>query len=1396
MSAHDSIDDGDGIAVIGLAGRFPGAPTVEAFWDNLRRGVESIRVFTQEELAASGVPEDERNAPGYVPAKPVLDDIAGFDAGYFGMSPREAALIDPQQRLFLEICVELLERAALGPGDRRERVAVYGGVSKNTYLMNNLLTHPELRRSPGALQVLGGNEKDYLATRVSHKLGLRGPSLTVQTACSSALVGVHMACQSLLSGESDYAIAGGVAVDVPHQAGYMYEPGGIFSPDGHCRAFDADARGTVFGQGAGAVLLQRLSDALDDGADVHAVIRGSAINNDGGQKAGFTAPSVEGQSAVIVEALVNAGVDPATVGYVEAHGTGTPLGDPIEVEALTRAFRLWTDRSGYCRIGSVKTNIGHLNAASGIAGLIKAVLAMRHREIPPSLHFTRPNPQIPFERTPFRVAGELTPWTAADGEPLRAGVSAFGIGGTNAHLVLESAPAQHPSPPAEGWQILPLSARTPAALADLARNVGRSLTERPDLELADVAHTLQSGRQRFARRAAVVARSLPEAARAVAEAAVRQPAAPDSRPSLVFVFPGQGVQYPELARELYAQEPVFRRELDECGQLLRGLGAADPRELLRADTSGTPALDVQRTEVAQPLLFSVEFALARLWASWGVQPDAVAGHSLGELTAAAVAGVLTRDDALRLVAERSRLTGRAPAGAMLAVACAVEDLPDPLPDGVETAAVNSAAQCVLTGPQPRIADAERRLAERGVRHRRMPGGYAFHSAAMRQAADELAVFARGLEPRPARIPIASNLTGDWLTEDEARSPAYWGRQLRHTVRFAECAGKLLTGPDRVFLEVGPGQTLSSFVRRHPSWSPARHRVAGPSLPDHRARPGGDDGEVVRRALGALWEAGVEPDWQALHPVRRRPVVLPTYPFERSRHWIEPLAHAPVTTADGPLPERRAPSAPQTTAPAAAAASEPARVRSVMEVFAAVLGVQGVEPHDDFFALGGQSLLGVELVARIQEATGVQLPLTAIFDKPTPAAVAELIENAERDGLEETLAGVGADSAQDVAIEDGLTPLAPRRDPDRPRAVLLTGASGFLGVFLLHELLRQTSAAVECLVRCADAAEGIERLADGLKRYGLLGSTDLSRVRVLPGDISQDRFGLPADEYRRVAGTVDAVYHNGAKVSFLEPYRLIRRTNVKAAREALRLCAEERLKPLHHVSTIAVFDCDSVTEAIVGEDHDLTAGRGFHGGYDESKWVAEQILGRARRRGFPVTIYRPGNIAGHSETGAVSDGHLVSAMIKGCVALGLAPDTDAYVDVVPVDYVSRALVHLSLRQSAEGSNFNLVNPAWVRWRQIADQLVRAGYPMRLVPLGEWREAIRARGDDGNPMRVFLPMLDERSLFSGRRYRSERTLAELAGSGITCPPLDDRLTATYIRGLVAAGELTPPAPGGTS
>ena len=910
MSQPDDAQPPQGIAIIGMAGRFPGARTLRQFWENLRNGVESISFFTDEELLASGVEPDLLRHESYVRAKGILDDVEGFDAAFFGFTPREAELLDPQHRVLLECAWEALEGAGYDPQGLGARTAVYVGSGTSAYLLSNLLPSAERLRKAGVLQALLFNDRDFLATRLSYKLDLRGPSILVQTACSTSLTAVHLACQSLLSGEADVALAGGVSIGVPVKDGYLYQEGSIASPDGHCRAFDARAGGSVAGDGVGLVVLKRLADALEDGDRIHAVIRGSAANNDGSAKVGYTAPSIEGQAEVITEALLMAGVEPGSIGYVEAHGSGTALGDPVEMMALTQAFRgAGSQGTGLCAVGSVKTNVGHCNTAAGVAGLIKAVLALEHGEIPPSLHYEQPNPQIDFAESPFFVNAALRPWPAGD-SPRRAGVSSFGMGGTNVHVILEEAPPRELCEPSRrSAHLLPVSARTPAALETAAANLAEWLTREPGVDLADVASTLQVGRRGFDHRRVVVARDAQDAAAALAEprraiSGAREGTA--ARP-VVFLFPGLGDQYVDMARELYETEEVFREQVDLCAETLiphlgfdlrqaifsegpaaprRESQALDLRALLRRDAApdDSAAARLARTDVAQPACFVVEYALARLLMTWGIAPEAMIGYSIGEYVAACLAGVLSLEDALFLVARRAKLIQDLPAGAMLAVPLPEAEVRPLLGEALSISATNGPHLTVVGGSAEAVDALARGLEGRGASTIRLQTTHAFHSSMMEPAVATFTVLARQVRMSPPRIPYLSNVTGAWITPTDLQDSAYWARHMRQTVRFAEGLAELLKDPARLLLEVGPGATLGALARQHPA-APAA-LVAASTL--RRASESRSDVEHLLEAVGRLWAAGAEVDWKALwNGERRQRVELPTYPFERQRCWIDP-----------------------------------------------------------------------------------------------------------------------------------------------------------------------------------------------------------------------------------------------------------------------------------------------------------------------------------------------------------------------------------------------------------------------------------------------------------------------------------------------------------------------------
>ncbi|MCF3650813.1 SDR family NAD(P)-dependent oxidoreductase [Synoicihabitans lomoniglobus] len=862
------------IAVIGMACRFPGAPDLAAFLDLLRSGREGITHFTVEELIAAGLDPKLVNRPDYVRANAVLPEPGRFDAAFFGYTPREAELLDIQQRAFLETAWTAVEHAGYDPTQLTGPCGVFAGSGLNTYLLHQIAANPAAIASAGEFQVMIANDKDHLATRVAYKLNLTGPGLTVQTACSTSLVAVHLACQSLLSGESEVALAGGVSIRVPQTTGYLHQEGMILSADGHCRAFDADASGTVGGNGVGAVLLKRASDAIADGDSIHAIVRGSAINNDGAAKVGYTAPGLDGQATVIAEALAVAEVDPDDIGYVETHGTGTKLGDPLEVAALTKAFRRGTKRTGFCALGAVKTNVGHLDAAAGIAGFIKTVLTLRERTFFPTLHYRRANPQIDFPRSPFRVATNLADWSAPSHQTRRAGVSSFGIGGTNVHMVLEEAPSvaspTNRDTPVSS-QLFVVSARTAEGRDELAS----ALPAFPlDGHARDAAFTLATGRKAFSARAALVGACV-----ASAQEISRDHA--DRPRSVAFLFPGQGAQTPGMAAGLYDQDPEFRAVIDRGAMTLQPhLNGRDIRPLLLGSPDDTAAAaTLTRTSITQPALFLVSHALAQRWLALGVEPTVMLGHSIGEWVAACLAGVFSVEDALSLVALRGRTMEAQPAGAMLAVNLAETAIRENLPAGLTIAAVNAPDQTVLSGPTDSIEAHATRLQAQGVTALRLRTSHAFHSAAMQPAADALEAALRRITlHRPSR-PWISNVTGTWITDDEAISPGYWARQLREPVRFSDGVETLLAQGPTVFLEVGPGRTATGLVRRHADWNDS-HRVVASLPPPATAAS-------LLPALGQLWCTGGAVDWHQFYAGEtRRRVPLPTYPFGGDVYWID------------------------------------------------------------------------------------------------------------------------------------------------------------------------------------------------------------------------------------------------------------------------------------------------------------------------------------------------------------------------------------------------------------------------------------------------------------------------------------------------------------------------------
>jgi len=979
------------IAIIAMAGRFPGAADVETFWRNLCAGEESISFFSPDELDRS-IPAAMRNDPAYVPARGVIDGVEEFDAAFFGIAPREAELMDPQQRIFLELCWECMERAGHVPDAQTVPVGVFGGMYNATYFQHHLQPRPELIDRLGAFQVMLANEKDYLATRVAHRLNLTGPAVSLNTACSTSLVAICQALDALRAGRCGMALAGGVSITCPPRSGYLAQEGTMLSADGHTRSFSGDATGTVFSDGAAVVLLKRLSAALADGDPIHALIRGGAVNNDGGTKASFMAPSSAGQAAVIAMAHADAGVEARSISYVEAHGTATPIGDPIELEGLTRAFRHGTGDVDFCRLGSVKSNVGHLVMAAGAAGVIKTALALAERRLPASLNYSGPNPSIDFAGSPFTVNDRLCEWVADNG-PLRAGVSSFGVGGTNAHVVMEEPPARPASETAEGPQLLVLSARSAHALGAATANLAKHLADQPGLNLADVAWTLASGRKAFAHRVGLVAADLPEAISRLTSLETTAAVAasnPARSCEVVFLFPGQGAQYAGMGRELYASEPAYRCAFDACADMLRDELGFDLRERVFADDAEA----LLPTAVTQPATFAVEYSLAMLWMHLGLTPVAMIGHSVGEFVAATLAGVFELKDALHLVARRGALMQALATGGMLSVRLPLAALEARLPADLSLAAENAPGACVVAGTHEAVATFQAALEADGIACRPLRTSHAFHSAMMDPVLAPFGAEVEAVALRAPRLPLVSTATGDWLVGDEAISAAYWTNHLRRPVRFSAALGRVLEASARVLLEVGPRATLSTLARQHLGAQRSQLTTLA-SLGDSP----GTELAALRQATGQLWCRGVAIDPGQFDRRRaRRRLLLPTYPFERQRYWVEARANqAPAPAAISPLQPIAPPQSMELPMQKPAAPDTSRRTNLVAQLKSAFEDVAGFDMGDadgatHFMELGLDSLMLTQMALHLSKVFPVKITFRQLMtDYATLDRLAEWID---------------------------------------------------------------------------------------------------------------------------------------------------------------------------------------------------------------------------------------------------------------------------------------------------------------------------------------------------------------------------------------------------------------------
>ncbi len=990
----NSDNDMEQIAIIGMAGRFPGANNVNQLWKNLRKGINCLSRFSDDSLLKKGVKKEDLDIPNYVKAGYVIENIEYFDAEFFGYNAKDAEFMDPQQRIFLEIAWEALENAGCNPDTYAGSIGVFGGTSTSDYAKRIPAAQSGVTTGLDSFQTMLANDVDFLATRVSYKLNLKGPSLSLQTACSTSLVAVHLACQNLLTYQCDIALAGGVSIRLPQDVGYTYHEGMIWSPDGNCRAFDAKAHGTVLGRGAGIVVLKRLSEAIEEKDFIYAIIKGSAINNDGAIKVSYTAPSVDGQAQVIKMAHALSNTSPETIDYIEAHGTGTKLGDPIEIEALTTAFRAGTNKTGFCGIGSLKTNIGHLDIAAGIASLIKTALALQHKEIPPSLNYESPNPNIDFSDSPFYVVNRLQAWESND-RPRRAGVSSFGVGGTNAHVILEEAPPQAPDVQSDAAQLLLLSAKTPAALQSSAEALLNYFRANPGCSLSNAAYTLQTGRKQFRYRRAAVCRDVSQAIKILSShdaEAIARPVADTNSKKIAFMFSGQGSQYINMCRGLYNEEQFFRSQVDHCAEILKKQLGLDLREVLFPSVSEEQARQlINQTWITQPALFVIEYCLVRLLMQWGLRPDAMVGHSIGEYVAACLAGVFSLEDSLALVAIRGRMIQDIEPGAMLSVPLAEEEISPILPRELAIAAINAPKMTVVSGKIDLVEAFKEKLStEKNIASIIIHTSHAFHSDMMEPIVNEFAKQVSSFERKKPEVPFVSNVSGTWITEQQATSPEYWAQHLRRTVRFSDCMTTLYKGGYRNFVEVGPGQALTMFARRHQKGNETLILRTTRKPMDKE-----DDRSLLLNNLGELWVAGIDINWDSFQGDRaRHKTPLPTYPFQRKRYWIEEddsamisakgdVSLKPIASVDHIPPQR-----PSSHIQIARNDLE----LQISNIFSDLLGIQHVDVRDNFFEVGGDSLLAAQLLAHLKKVSGANLSLADIFEHPSVEGLAEQIKH--------------------------------------------------------------------------------------------------------------------------------------------------------------------------------------------------------------------------------------------------------------------------------------------------------------------------------------------------------------------------------------------------------------------
>lgn len=991
-------DPNDKIAVIGMACKFPGADDPEEFWNNLVRGQETLTHFSDEEIRkVEPYFEELKNNPDYVRVRGAIRDVDKFDAAFFGITPKEATETDPQQRVWLETAWKALEHAGCDPFSYSGAIGVFGGGGISSYLINNILRDPKrmdnyFRPDFGSsTQMILGNDTSYITTKTAYHFNLKGPAVYVQTACSTSLVAIVLACQSLYSLESDICLAGGVRISVPQERGYLYQEGTIVSPDGHCRPFDEKAQGMVGSNGVGIVVLKRFEDAVRDNDTIYALVSGWAVNNDGSNKVSFTAPSVDGQAEVIMMAQSMAEVSPEEIAYVETHGTATKIGDPIEVAGLTKAFTSKTSKRQFCGLGSVKSNIGHADAAAGVASFIKTCLSAYHRTIPPSLHFQRPNPHIDFTNSPFYVLNELKSWSGE--KPLVMGVSSFGIGGTNAHVIVEQYQTHEvKAEVSDNWpELLVLSARSENSLEQRKIDLKEFLRNNMNLSIKDVAYTLALGRNQMPLRSYAVASNLTEI---TADKLFTDNKTPGNISKIAFMFPGQGAQYVNMGLNLYQNIANFREILDECFGIYENETGEDLKSILfnsmhQADSDARLA----STDIAQPSLFIVEFALAKALEHFGIKPDYLIGHSIGEYVAACLSGVFDLKTALRIVIKRGQLMRKMPGGKMLAVRSEISRLIEISNDLFEIAAHNASESCTISFEAENEEKVKAILSESSISFVPLNTSHAFHSKAFDPILADFRDYINTFNLKKPEIPFISCLTGNFITDEDAISGAYWAKQLRNTVRFREGLSKIAGIEDSIFLEVGPNTHLGSIARQSKEITNKKLIISTLGKSDST-----DERYKVIEALGNMFNLGFAIDFTKLQNSNSfRKIGLPTYPFERNSYWIA-FEQSQTSLQSRPLPGETLgyDSNPDHNVPDALKQSgniqedvDKTSMR-IEQVWSTLMGRDNIGLDDDFFEIGGQSLLALQILSGIREEFGHKVSVQEFLDNSTIRKLAVLV----------------------------------------------------------------------------------------------------------------------------------------------------------------------------------------------------------------------------------------------------------------------------------------------------------------------------------------------------------------------------------------------------------------------